>query len=157
MRGKKQAEKRNKKPDRKYNSLLVTEFISKVLQRGKKETAEKIVYTSLDIIGEQLKQKPLEVLQKAVKNASPLLEVRSRRIGGATYQVPMEVADDRKIDLVFRWLINIARKKKGKPVTNSLSEEILAMYKNEGAVMKKREDLHKMAEANKAFAHFARF
>lgn len=157
MRGKKQAKKRKINPDRKFKSLLIAELINKVLMQGKKEIAQKIVYQALEQVSEKTKKGAMEIFEKAVKNASPLLEVRSKRIGGATYQVPMEVSDSRKIDLVYRWLITTARKKKGKPITDSLTEEILSMYKNEGAVMKKREDLHKMAEANKAFAHFARF
>ncbi len=123
---------------------------------GKKETARKSVYKAFDIIKEETgNPNPLEVFDTAIKNASPLVEVRSRRIGGANYQVPREVRPERRTALAMRWIINAARGKKGAPIYKKLAEELIAASKNEGAAVKKREDTHKMAEANKAFAHFA--
>ncbi len=123
---------------------------------GKKETARKSVYKAFDIIKEETgNPNPLEVFDTAIKNASPLVEVRSRRIGGANYQVPREVRPERRTALAMRWIINAARGKKGAPIHKKLAEELIAASKNEGAAVKKREDTHKMAEANKAFAHFA--
>ena len=157
MRGKSQIKKRVIAPDRKYNSILVSEFINKIMQKGNKETAENIVYKALDTVEKTIKKPALEVLETSMKLASPQVEVKSKRIGGANYQVPMEVSSHRKIDLVFRWLITAARARHGKAMENKLAEEIIGMYKGEGAVLKKRDDVHRMAEANKAFAHFARF
>ena len=123
---------------------------------GKKETARKSVYKAFDIIKEETgNPNPLEVFDTAIKNASPLVEVRSRRIGGANYQVPREVRPERRTALAMRWIINAARGKKGAPIHKKLAEELIAASKNEGAAVKKREDTHKMAEANKAFSHFA--
>lgn len=147
------AEKREILPDPKYNSLIVSKFINTVMLKGKKTTAEKIVYGAFDILKEQLKKEPLEVLDKAINNVRPLLELKPRRIGGATYQVPVEVRKDRGIEIGLRWLRDFARNRKGKPMKEKLAMEILDAYKGEGAVIKKREDTHKMAEANKAFAH----
>ena len=156
MRGKKQAKKRHIEPDKKYNSTLITEFINKLLLHGKKEKAKKIAYKSLEIAEAKLKQPATECFENAIKRAAPEVEVKSKRIGGATYQVPTEVAGNRKTDLVLRWLIDIARTKKGKPMYEYLADEIIAMNRGEGAVISKRDNVHKMAEANKAFAHFAR-
>jgi len=157
MRGKSKYKKRELVPDEKFKSQLVTEFINKVLRYGKKETASKIVYNSLEIASQKIKKPPMEVFEAAMRNASPEVEVRSKRIGGATYQVPVEVASYRKIDLVLRWLINSCRIRHGKKMENLLADEIISMYNNEGNIIKKRNDVHRMAEANKAFAHFARF
>lgn len=157
MRGKKQAKKRIIENDKRYNSALVAELINKILIGGKKAKSQKIVYNTLEIIEEKTKKPALEVFEEALRKASPEVEVRSKRIGGATYQVPVEVSTNRKIDLVLRWLIQSTRGRQGKNMANYLSDEILAMYKGEGAVIKKKENVHKMAEANKAFAHFARF
>jgi small subunit ribosomal protein S7 len=157
MRGKKQAKKRPPYLDTKYNSTLIGELINKVLMDGKKEKAQKIVYSALEIIEVKSKKPALEVFEMAIRKASPEIEVKSKRIGGATYQVPVEVSPGRKIDLVLRWLIGTARSKQGKKMDNYLAEEIISMYSGEGSVIKKRDDVHKMAEANKAFAHFARF
>lgn len=157
MRGKKQAKKRQLTKDKKYNSILIAEFINKVLLDGKKQKSTKIVYDALDIVEEKTKKPALEVFEDAIKKASPELEVRSKRIGGATYQVPVEVSQSRKIDLVLRWLIGATRGKPGKPMSEYLAKEIIAMKKGEGVVITKKENVHKMAEANKAFAHFARF
>lgn len=157
MRGRKYIKKRAVKPDPKYNSVLVEKFINKILLRGKKETARSIVYKSFQIIADQTKKDALEVFSQALKNVSPLLEVRSKRIGGATYQVPMEIKEDRKQTLAMRWILAAARSRQGKPFQEFLSSEILDAYNKTGAAMTKRENMHKMAEANKAFAHYARF
>jgi len=149
--------KREILPDKKYNSLLVARFINKVMRNGKKRLAERIVYNSFALIKEKTKKEPLEVFEKAVKNASPLLEVRSRRIGGANYQIPFKVEGDRQSTLAMRWIIEAAREKKGKSMEEKLAEEIIEAYSETGRAVKKKEDTHKMAEANRAFAHYARF
>ena len=143
-------------PDGVYNDAMVSQFINKVMQDGKKTIAQKIVYGAFDIIKEKTKKEPLEVFKLAIENASPLLEVKPKRIGGATYQVPMEVRGERKLALAIRWILDGARGKKGKPMAEKLSEELILASKNEGNAMKKKADMHRMAEANKAFAHFAR-
>lgn len=152
---KKRNYKREHKPDLKYNSVTLARFINYLMKDGKKSIAEKILYDSFDIIKKQTNQNPVEVFEKAIQNASPDLEVVSRRIGGANYQVPREVRPERKFFLAAHWIIEAARSKKGKPMANKLSEEILAAFKNEGAAIKKKQDTHRMAEANRAFAHFA--
>lgn len=152
---KKRNYRREHKPDLKYSSVTLTRFINYLMQDGKKSTAEKILYDSFDIIKKQTNQNPVEVFEKAMQNASPDLEVVSKRVGGANYQVPREVRPERKFFLAAHWLIEAARSKKGKPMANKLSEEILAAFKNEGAAIKKKQDTHRMAEANRAFAHFA--
>ena len=143
-------------PDRLYNDLEVAKFVNKVMQDGRKSVAQRIVYTAFDIIKAQTKKEPLEVFKMAIENASPLLEVKPKRIGGATYQVPMEVRGERKLALATKWILDAARSKKGKPMAEKLSEELILASKNEGNAMKKKADTHRMAEANKAFAHFAR-
>jgi small subunit ribosomal protein S7 len=143
-------------PDRVYNDIMVTQFINKVMKKGKKTIAQKIVYSAFDLIKEQTKKEPLEVFKLAVENASPLLEVKPKRIGGATYQVPMEVRGERKLALAFRWIIEGARGKKGKPMEEKLAQEIIDCTNDQGNAIKKKNDMHRMAEANKAFAHFAR-
>lgn len=143
------------KPDYKYSSFTVEKFINYIMQSGKKSTARKIVYSSLDEVAKITKKDPLQVFEEAIKNATPLLEVRSRRVGGANYQVPREVAPNRGLALAMRWMITAVKAKKGKPTHKKLSEEIILAAKNEGTAIKKRQDTHKMAEANKAFAHFA--
>lgn len=142
-------------PDNVYSSDSLSKFINCVMWDGKKETARKIVYGAFDVIKEKTKQEPLEVFEEAMRNASPMMEVRSRRIGGANYQVPREVRPERRQNLAFRWIIGAARSKKGEPMHAKLAEEIILAAKNEGAAVKKKEDTHKMAESNKAFAHFA--
>lgn len=143
-------------PDITYNSTKLGKFINNIMQDGKKETARKIVYTAFDIVKEKTgNPNPLEVFDTAIKNASPLIEVRSRRIGGANYQVPREVRPERRTALAMRWMIDAARGKKGAPMAEKLAEEFILASKNEGIAIKKRDDTHKMAEANKAFAHFA--
>ncbi|MCM8798140.1 MAG: 30S ribosomal protein S7 [Candidatus Omnitrophica bacterium] len=148
------ASRREVSPDPIYNSKLIQRLINMVMWEGKKTIAEKIVYSALEIASQQLKVEPLEVIQKAVDNVRPLLEVRPRRVGGATYQVPMEVRPERSTALALRWMRDAARRKQGKPMEEKLAEEIVDAFKGQGSAIKKREETHKMAEANKAFAHF---
>lgn len=143
-------------PDSKYGRIDVGRFINYVMREGKKSIAEKIVYSAFQKIEKETKQDPLLVFEKAISNASPLLEVISRRVGGANYQVPREVRPERKFMLAVGWIINAARSRKGKPMAEKLAEELIAASNNEGAAIKKKQDMHKMAEANRAFAHFAR-
>lgn len=149
-------EKRTIAPDSVYNNVTVAKFINQVMRKGKKTIARKIVYRAFDIIKEKTKKEPLEVFEQALNNAGPLLEVKPRRIGGATYQVPIEVRGDRKITLAMRWILQGARSRKGKPMREKLAQELLDAAKNEGWAVKKKNDTHRMAEANRAFAHFAR-
>lgn len=143
-------------PDRVYNSEKLARFINYVMLDGKKTVAEKVVYAALEKAKEKTKNpNPIEILDLALKNASPLMEVRSRRVGGANYQVPREVRPERRLQLAMRWMIDAARGRSGISMVDALAEELLAAYKNEGAAVKKKDDTHKMAEANKAFAHFA--
>lgn len=143
-------------PDVKYQSDKIAKFINYVMERGKKEVARKVVYQALDIIKEKEKvENPMEVFDTALKNTAPQMEVRSRRVGGANYQVPREVREARRNFLSMKWIVESARLKKGKPIAHKLADEIIAASKNEGDAVKKRENTHKMAEANKAFAHFA--
>ena len=142
-------------PDYKYSSLLVAKFINKVMESGKKSIAEKIVYGALEWAEKELKKPALEVLDAAFNNAGPQMELKSRRIGGANYQVPYEVRGERKMALAFRWIIDAARSGKGKPMREKLAQEIINAYNNTGIAIKKKTDTHRMAEANKAFAHFA--
>jgi len=148
------AEKRGLVPDAKYNSVMVTKFVNMVMLCGKKAIAEKIVYRSFDILAQKTGKPALEVFQKAIDNARPLLEVKPRRIGGATYQVPIDVRQERGMTLAMMWIRNFARTKKGRPMEEKLADELLEAYKGEGAAIKKRDDTHKMAESNKAFAHY---
>lgn len=142
--------------DLRYNQERIEKFINYVMQEGKKNTARKIVYQAFDLIKEKAKvEDPLEVFDTAMKNVCPLMEVRSRRVGGANYQVPREVRPERKQFLGMKWMIEAARNKKGQPMHIKLADEIIAAFKNEGEAVKKRENTHKMADANKAFAHFA--
>ncbi|MDP2741082.1 MAG: 30S ribosomal protein S7 [bacterium] len=143
-------------PDRIYNDVVVSQFINKVMKQGKKTIAQKIVYSAFDIIRETTKKEPLEVFKQAIENASPILEVKPKRVGGATYQVPMEVRGERKLALAFKWMLDGARAKKGKSMAERLSQELIDASNNQGSAMKKKSDTHRMAEANKAFAHFAR-
>ncbi len=143
-------------PDLKYGNISVAKFINYVMKKGKKATAQKIVYKTFDVIEKKYKQDPLVTFDTAFKNVGPLLEVKSRRIGGATYQVPQEVNGPRKMALAARWLLEATRAKKGKPMHEKLAEELIAATKNEGNAIKRKLDTHRMAEANKAFAHFAR-
>ena len=143
------------KPDIAYNSQKVEKFINYVMEAGKKNTARKVVYDAFEMIKEKTKNpNPLEVFDSAIKNVSPVMEVRSRRIGGANYQVPREVRPERRLALAYRWIITAARGKKGQPMMKKLADELIAASKNEGTAIKKKDDTHRMAEANKAFAHF---
>jgi small subunit ribosomal protein S7 len=151
---KKTATKRIIAPDPRYNDVLVARFINNVLKRGKKHVARRIVYDALTIAEERSKQNGLDVFKKAVNNVKPLLEIRARRVGGATYQIPTEVRQDRSIALAIRWLITYANERKDKSMSLKLASEFMAAANNEGNAVKKKEDTHKMAEANKAFAHF---
>ena len=143
-------------PDSLYNDVAVAQLINKVMIEGKKTTARKIVYGAFDMVKEKTQKEPLEIFKLAVENASPLLEVKPKRIGGATYQVPMEVRQERKMFLALKWIIDGARAAKGKSMAEKLGQELISVSKNEGAAMKRKGDMHRMAEANKAFAHFAR-
>jgi small subunit ribosomal protein S7 len=155
MRGK-PAPKRKIQGDLRYNDVNVSKFINYIMYAGKKTVAQKIVYTAFDIIKDDSKQDPRHVFNKAIKNASPLIEVRGKRVGGANYQVPFQVRGERRFNLGCRWLIDAARARKGKPMAQKLAVEILDASRNEGTAVRKREEVHRMAEANKAFAHFSR-
>jgi small subunit ribosomal protein S7 len=149
------AEKREAQADLRYNSKLVGEFINTVMVRGKKSKAQKIVYSALEAAQQRAgTDEVLTISNKGVENVRPLLEVKSRRVGGATYQVPIEVKRGRGVTLALRWIRDFARNKKGKPMHEKLAQEILDAYKSTGSAVKKKEDTHKMAEANKAFAHY---
>jgi small subunit ribosomal protein S7 len=143
------------KPESTYESLKVAKLINYIMDSGKKNAARKIVYDCFTLLKEKTKTEPLEVFELALKNTTPAMEVRSRRVGGANYQVPREVRPERQRALSMKWIVEAARSKKGKPMHEKLAEEIIAASKNEGEAVKKRENTHKMAEANKAFAHFA--
>jgi small subunit ribosomal protein S7 len=143
-------------PDGVYNDVMVSQFINKVMKDGKKTIAQKIVYGAFEIIKEKTKKEPLEIFKLAIESASPLLEVKPKRIGGATYQVPMEVRGERKLALATKWILDGARAKKGKPMAEKLAQELIDCTNNQGNAIKKKADTHRMAEANKAFAHFAR-
>lgn len=150
------APKREIMPDPKYDNVRLAKFINNVMQGGKKSVAERIVYGALEIIKSKTNiENPLELFNKALDNVAPLVEVKSRRVGGANYQVPYEVRSERKEALSIRWIIEAARNKKGKPMTEKLAQEFMDAANNSGDAMKKRENMHRMAEANKAFAHFA--
>lgn len=153
MRGKR-ASQRKFEPDPKYGSRTIELFVNYVMSRGKKALARKLVYNSLESAGKTLKKEPTEVLEQALSNVKPVLEVRSRRVGGANYQIPIPVPDDRQISLAIRWIINAANAKGKGDFQSILSQELINAYKGEGDAVKKKEDTEKMAEANKAFAHF---
>jgi len=142
-------------PDPKYNSQLVAKVISYTMDSGKKATAERIVYGAMSIIEQKMGQDPLEVVVRAVGNIKPKVEVKSRRVGGATYQVPVEVKSDRQMALALRWLIAFAKTRRGMPMKQALAMELMDAYNGQGGCIKKRDDTHKMAQANKAFAHYA--
>lgn len=146
--------KRSILPDPKYKNQVIAKFINGLMLQGKRSVAERIFYGAMDIIEERLKKNPVDVFRKAMDNVAPILEVKSRRVGGATYQVPVEVRDSRRQALAIRWLVRYSRARSEKTMAERLAGEFIAAYKNEGASVKKREDTHRMAEANKAFAHF---
>jgi small subunit ribosomal protein S7 len=140
--------------DSKFSSVLVARFLNKLIERGKKSKAEQVLYGAFEIVKEKLKEDPLNVFNRAIENVRPLVEVKPRRVGGATYQVPVEVPQLRSQTIAMKWLIGFARDKSGKPMADRLAQEFIEASKKEGAAIKKREDTHKMAEANKAFAHY---
>jgi small subunit ribosomal protein S7 len=146
--------KREIAPDIKYNSVLVSRFINKLMVDGKKSTAQTVFYDALDIIESRARRPGLEVFEQAIKNATPILEVKPRRVGGATYQVPVEVRPDRRISLAIRWLIQTTRNRSGKTMADKLANELMDAANNTGTTIKRREDTHRMAEANRAFAHY---
>jgi small subunit ribosomal protein S7 len=146
--------KREIGPDAKYRSATVSRLISKVMQRGKKRTAESIVYGALEKLGQQVSKDPVAALEQAVKNATPLLQVKPRRVGGSTYQVPIEVSPDRGLFLALTWLVQSAKARKGKAMHEKLADELAEAFQGQGTTIKKREDTHRMAEANRAFAHY---
>jgi len=150
-------------PDPKYNSVIAAKFINNLMRKGKKSIAQKIFYTALNLAVKETKKdlsadkagSPIEILEEAIKNTSPLLEVKSRRVGGATYQVPYEVKGERREALAMRWIIGVAKKKKGRPMADKLARELIDAFNNTGETVKKKEETHRIAEANRAFAHLA--
>lgn len=146
--------RRESTSDARYNNAVVSKFINKLMYNGKKSKAEGLFYKSLDIIHSKTKEDPIEVFKQALANAKPVLEVKSRRVGGATYQVPMEIRPQRRITLAIRWIIGFTRHQKGKTTAEALANELIDAANNRGLSIKKKEDTHKMAEANKAFAHY---
>jgi small subunit ribosomal protein S7 len=146
--------RREVQPDPKYNSELVSRFINRLMNRGKKSLATRIMYDAFDMMEERTHRNPLEVFNQAVENATPILEVRPRRVGGATYQIPVEVRPERRTSLAIRWLIRSAQGRKGRPLAERLADELMDAARNTGSTVKKKEDTHKMAEANRAFAHY---
>jgi small subunit ribosomal protein S7 len=141
-------------PDAKYQSVWVQTMINKIMKNGKKGVAERIVYKALDDVGERTKEDPRQVFEKAMRNVMPVLEVRPRRVGGATYQIPLEVRPARQMSLAMRWLLGAARGRSGRPMAERLAAELIDAYREQGSAIKKRDDTHKMAEANKAFVHY---
>ncbi len=144
------------KPDPRFKNKLVSKFINYLMKRGKKSRAQAIFYNAMDLVADRLDVEPLEAFQTALSNVAPIIEVRSRRIGGMTYQVPTEVSDKRRVALAMRWLVQAAREKKGRPMHLRLADEIMDAYHRQGTAYERRENTHKMAEANRAFAHFSR-
>jgi small subunit ribosomal protein S7 len=149
--------KRILEPDVRYNNVMIAKLINKVMRGGKKRLAETLVYDALEAVEAKMKQPAIEIFDAAIKNVSPQVQVKAKRIGGATYQVPIEVRGDRKIHLAMTWILGAAQNRSGKPFDALLADELMNAYNNTGDAIKKREDTHKMAEANKAFAHFARY
>lgn len=151
---KRRAEKRFIKPDPKFNDLLIAKFVNYIMLDGKKSTSRSVVYESFEMIEKKTKKPAIEIFKKAVSNVQPMVEVRSRRVGGATYQVPMEVRPERRTALALRWIKRYARERKDKTMAERLSAELIAASNGEGPSVKKKDEVHRMAEANKAFAHF---
>ena len=156
MSRRRRAERRVIAPDPQFNNEELARFINHVMQRGKKTIAQRIIYQSFDIIKEQSSREPLEIFQQAMRNATPLVEVRPKRVGGATYQVPTELRKDRSEALAMRWLIRGARGRKGVPMRSGLAQELMEASRGEGSAVRRREELHRMAEANRAFVHYRR-
>jgi len=146
--------KREIDPDPRFQSVAVARMVNRVMTRGKKSVAETIVYGALDVVRDRMKRDPVDALEQAIKNATPLLEVKPRRVGGATYQVPVEVRPDRGLSLAMRWIVRSARARGGKSMAEKLAAEVLDAAQRQGAAIKKREDTHRMAEANRAFVHY---
>ena len=155
MRGK-SAPKRQILPDPRYQSVVIAKFVNNIMERGKKTVARGIVYKAFDLIASKTKKDPRDVFEAAIKNVGPMVEVKSKRVGGANYQVPIEVRSERRQALAFRWIIGAAQNKKGRPMHLKLADELMAAADNQGDAIKKKEDVLRMAEANRAFAHFAR-
>ena len=148
------AAKREISPDARYHNMTVARLTNRIMTRGKKSTAERIIYGALEIMEQQMSKEPVTILEQAIKNATPILEVKPRRVGGATYQVPVEVRPDRGLSLAIRWLVGAARARTGKSMAEKLAAELSDAAKGQGTTIKKREDTHRMAEANRAFAHY---
>lgn len=155
MRKNKGIKKRVPAPDYQYNNPTVSKFINYIMRDGKRSTARKVVYDAFDIVAEKTKKEPMEIFDEALKNVAPQVEVKSKRVGGANYQVPIQVRGDRRVTLAMRWIREAARNKKGQPMREKLAAELIAAAKNEGDAIKKKENTERMAAANKAFAHFA--
>lgn len=151
---KRRAEKRKLQPDTKYNDIVVSRLINNIMKEGKKNVSRTIIYDAFEEIEKRAKSAPLDIFRKALTNVAPVIEVRSRRVGGATYQVPVEVREDRRIALALRWIITYAKARRDKSMALRLAAELMAASKGEGSSVKKRDDTHRMAEANKAFAHY---
>ena len=147
-------EKREILPDVRFQNVVVSSFISRIMRRGKKSTATRLVYEALGIMGERTGKNPVDVFEQALKNVGPVMEVRPRRVGGATYQVPMEVPSSRRMTLAMRWVIDASKGRTGKSFSEKLSAELLDAYNNQGNAVRRREETHKMAEANRAFSHY---
>jgi small subunit ribosomal protein S7 len=147
-------EKREVEPDLRYNNLRVSMFVNRLMRDGKKSTAQSVLYDSFDIIEKKLSRKPLEVFEQALYNVSPQVEVKPRRVGGSTYQVPMEVPSNRRLTLAMRWILTAARKRSGRSMSDKLAAELMDAFNGQGAAVKRKDDAHRMAEANRAFAHF---
>jgi len=154
MARRRRAEKRKITPDSKYKNVELSQFINKVMLNGKKTTSQRIVYNALDQASEEARRPGIEVFEMAIRNTMPMVEVRSRRVGGATYQVPTDVRPERRLALAMRWIITAARSRSGRPMAERLSAELLEASRGQGAAVKRREDLYRMAEANRAFAHY---
>jgi len=153
----KKAPKREIAPDPKFSSATLAKFVNYIMEGGKKNTAMRVVYDAMDIVAEKSGKSAIEAFEEAIKNVSPAVEVKSRRVGGANYQIPIPVRGERRLSLAFRWMIEAAKSHKGKPMAQKIAEEIVSAANNEGNAVKKRADVHRMAEANRAFAHFAKF
>lgn len=151
---KKRAEKRRTMPDPRFNDVMVAKFVNNIMIKGKKNTARRLVYEALDIVGKKTEQDPIEVFRKAMVNAAPAIEIRPRRVGGATYQVPMEVREERRAALAIRWIKKYASERRDRSMASKLAAELLAAANGEGGAIKRRDEMHRMADANRAFAHF---
>jgi len=151
---KKRAEKRRTMADPRFNDVLVAKFVNNIMIQGKKNTARRLVYEALDFVGKKTEQDPLEIFRKAMQNAAPAIEIRPRRVGGATYQVPMEVREERRAALAIRWIKKYASERRDRSMAQKLASELLAAANGEGGAIKRRDEMHRMADANRAFAHF---